>query len=132
MQTRWSRDSLKESFRRPENQRKVIARKVPLEVVGGILGVRHYLDATDISSKRREWSTIYYVVVGLVGPVVLSVVWFDPLRTGMTRQHRLRLIGVVGSATGFLAVLLVLSVGTRGSEAVPEMPTTRVPSSALD
>jgi uncharacterized membrane protein YeaQ/YmgE (transglycosylase-associated protein family) len=86
----------------------VAALLILLEVVGGILGVRHYLDATDISSKRREWSTIYYVVVGLVGPVVLSVVWFDPLRTGMTRQHRLRLIGVVGSAIGFLAVLLVL------------------------
>jgi len=29
-QTRWSRDCLKETFQRPDNQLKVIARKVPL------------------------------------------------------------------------------------------------------
>jgi hypothetical protein len=37
MQTRWSRDFLKETFRQPENQRKVIARKVPLALEGGIV-----------------------------------------------------------------------------------------------
>jgi hypothetical protein len=79
-----------------------------LELFGGVVGVRHYIDATDISSKRREWSIIYFMVVGLVGPVVGSLIWFDPLRIGISKPHRLRLFGVVGLAIGFLAGLLLL------------------------
>ena len=86
----------------------VAALLILLEVFGGAAGTRHYLDATDISSKRREWSTIYYIVVGLVGPIVVSLIWFDPLRIGMKKPHRLRLFGIVGAAVGFLAVLLLL------------------------
>jgi len=79
-----------------------------LELFGGVVGVRHYIDATDISSKRREWSIIYFMVVGLVGPIVVSVIWFDPLRIGISEAHRLRLFGVAGLAIGFLAGLLLL------------------------
>jgi hypothetical protein len=86
----------------------IAALLILLEVFGGAAGARHYLEAADISSKRREWSTAYYIVVGLVGPVVVSVIWFDPLGIGMTRTHRLRLFGIVGLAIGFLAFLLLL------------------------
>jgi hypothetical protein len=79
-----------------------------LELFGGVVGARHYIDATDISSKRREWSIIYFKVVGLVGPIVVSVIWFDPLRIRISKAHRLRLFGVVGLAIGFLAGLLLL------------------------
>jgi hypothetical protein len=48
------------------------------------------------------------MVVGLVGPVVGSLIWFDPLRIGISKAHRLRLFGVVGLAIGFLAGLLLL------------------------
>src|ERR1700722_19622390 len=65
-----------------------------LEHFGGVVGVRHYIDATDISSKRREWSIIYFMVVGLVGPIVVSVIWFDPLRIEISKELRLRLFGV--------------------------------------
>lgn len=79
-----------------------------LELFGGVVGVRHYIDATDISSKRREWSIIYFMVVGLVGPIVVSVIWFDPLRIEISKELRLRLFGVVGLTIGFLAGLLLL------------------------
>jgi hypothetical protein len=81
---------------------------VMLELFGGGIGARHYLDANGISSKRREWSVIYYIVVGLIGPVVVSIIWLDPFRSGVSKRSRLHLIGLVGSAVGLLAALLLL------------------------
>jgi len=81
---------------------------VVLEIVGAIAGARHYLGEADLSSKRQTAYWIYFVLVGALGPVATGLIWFDPIRTGMTRRSRMALIGFVGTAIGLLAALLLL------------------------
>ncbi len=86
----------------------IAALLVVLELIGGAAGVSHYLSTTGLSSKRRRWSTAYFVVVGIVDPLAVSLIWFDLLGTGMSRRSRVALIGYVGTAIGGLAALMLL------------------------
>jgi hypothetical protein len=80
---------------------------IVIALIGGIAGAEHYISVSGISSKRRRWSTAYYIVVGAIGPMTVFLLLFDPLRTGMTMRSRLALSGYVASVLGAMAALLL-------------------------
>jgi hypothetical protein len=88
---------------------------VVAEVLGAIAAVSHFAhlrgypaDGNGISSLRREMSLIYYSVLGVIGPLVVALLWFDVVRSGAGKRTRLALIGYVGLAVAGLAALLLL------------------------
>src|ERR1700733_6077704 len=54
-----------------------------LELIGGLRGTVHFLSVSGISAKRRRWETAYYLIGGLVGPLLAGLVLLDFLRSGM-------------------------------------------------
>jgi hypothetical protein len=81
---------------------------VVLEVVGAGASLHHYLNLSGTTAKRAEVYWIWFLVIGACGPATVALIWFDPVRTGMSARSRLATIGFVGTAIGLLAALLVI------------------------
>ena len=79
-----------------------------LRTLGRIAGPEVALDVPAERFVPLIESTAYFVVVGIVDPLAVSLIWFDLLGTGMSRRSRVALIGYVGTAIGGLAALMLL------------------------
>jgi uncharacterized membrane protein len=79
-----------------------------IELVCGVAGVLHYISKTGITQKRRELTLLFFVVVGAIGPIAVSLFVFDIVRIGLSRKNRMALAGFVGATVAGIAVLLFL------------------------
>lgn len=62
-----------------------------------------------VSLHRREASVLASAFLGATGPVVMSCLWFDWLRTKLNRRMRLSLMGYLGGVIASMSLTLLLA-----------------------
>jgi len=65
-----------------------------------------------ISDTRRSASIALCAVLSVIDPLVLAFLWFDWLKTGLSRRNRLAFIGYLGGVIAAMSLVLVLSVSS--------------------
>ena len=62
-----------------------------------------------ISERRRFWSIVYFCAVWLAPVLVTAFLWFDLIRSRMSKRNRLAMIGFVGGVVALMALGLMLA-----------------------
>jgi hypothetical protein len=62
-----------------------------------------------ISERRRFWSIAYFCAVWLAPLLVTAFLWFDLIRSRMSKRNRLAMIGLVGGVVAIMSLGLMLA-----------------------
>jgi hypothetical protein len=81
-----------------------------LEVIFAINELWVYTVQHGYSPHNRAVGIALSILFLVIGPGVVAFIWFDLVRTGMSKESRIALIGYVGSAVAVMAILMILVV----------------------
>lgn len=62
-----------------------------------------------ITEQARHLSIVFCILVGLAGPSVIAFLWFDVIRSTISRRSRLALVGYLGTTVSLLAIATLIA-----------------------